>query len=197
MLLPALAALVLAGCAYGLRSDPVQVTVAGVEALPGEGLELRMLVKLRVQNPNNRPVGYDGVYVRLDVLGKPFASGVSSESGVVPRFGETVIGVPVSVSVLRMVRQVIGLLDGEPVDRISYQMNGKLSGGPFHKVRFGSQGEFTLPTSTSANAPGASLVPSQRAPATPAHSRASFRWSREGSPRRRSRQNRRCVCSAI
>ena len=35
MLLPALAALVLAGCAYGLRSDPVQVTVAGVDALPG------------------------------------------------------------------------------------------------------------------------------------------------------------------
>lgn len=55
-------ALTLSACAGLQRTDPVQVTVAGIESLPGEGLELRMMVKLRVQNPNDTAIDYDGVY---------------------------------------------------------------------------------------------------------------------------------------
>ena len=43
----------------------------------GEGLELRMLVKLRVQNPNSTALSYDGAYVKAEVQGKTFATGVS------------------------------------------------------------------------------------------------------------------------
>ena len=49
LVVPALAA---TACASLSGSDPPRVSVAGIEALPGEGLELRFLVKLRVQNPN-------------------------------------------------------------------------------------------------------------------------------------------------
>jgi len=42
---------------------------------------------------------------------------------------------------------VMGVLDGEPVDRITYEMRGKLNGGAFNTVRFSSRGEFELPTS--------------------------------------------------
>src|SRR5262245_8531196 len=101
----AVIALTLASCAGLPHGDPLQVTVAGIEQLPGEGLEMRMLVKLRVQNPNDTPVDYDGVYVKLDVLDKTFASGVSDERGSVPRYGETVIGVPVTISTLRVALQ--------------------------------------------------------------------------------------------
>jgi LEA14-like dessication related protein len=148
----AVAALALTGCASMPHSDPLQVTVAGVEGLPGEGMEFRMLVKLRVQNPNQAPIDFGGVYVQLDVLDKTFASGVSSESGTVPGFGETVVTVPVTVSALRMVRQVIGMLDGQPVDQIRYEMSGKLDGGLFNTHRFESKGEFTLPKPDSAPA---------------------------------------------
>ncbi len=44
-----------------------------------------MLVKLRVQNPNDAPIEYDGVYIRLDVIDKTLATGVSDQRGVVPR----------------------------------------------------------------------------------------------------------------
>ena len=140
------ALLALSGCASMSHNDPLQVTVAGIEDLPGEGegMEVRMLVKLRVQNPNDAPIQYDGVYLKLEVLDKTFASGVSSEGGVVPGFGETVIGVPVTVSVLRMVRQVAGLLDGQPVEKVTYQMSGKLDGGAFSTRRFSARGEFDL-----------------------------------------------------
>jgi len=143
----AVAALAMAGCASLPQKDPLQVTVAGIEGLPGEGMEVRMLVKLRVQNPNEAAINYTGVYVKLDVLGKTFASGVSDQSGVVPGFGEVVVAVPVTVSVLRMVRQVMGMLDGQPVEKIRYEMSGKLSGGLFGTERFESTGEFELPKS--------------------------------------------------
>jgi LEA14-like dessication related protein len=146
-LLLIIAAMTLAGCASLPHKDPLQVTVAGIEGLPSEEMELRLLVKLRVQNPNDAPIDYTGVYVKLDVLDKTFASGVSSESGSVPAFGEAVIAVPVTVSMLRAVRQVVGMLDGEPVDRIRYEMSGKLSGGLFGTARFSAKGEFELPPS--------------------------------------------------
>jgi len=147
------ATLVLGACTGLAPRDPLQVTVAGVEALPGEGLELRLLLKLRVQNPNDAPIDYNGLSVNLDVQGRTFATGVSDASGTVPRFGEAVISVPVTVSALRMVRQMMGMMDGEPVDRIRYDMSGKLNGAGFGYVRFRSQGEFTLPGPAVGGAP--------------------------------------------
>lgn len=142
----ALAVLAVSGCASLRSSDPLQVTMAGVESLPGEGLELRLLVKLRVQNPNQAPIEYSGVYVKLDVQGKTFATGVSDQSATIAGFSEGIVAVPVSVSVLRMARQVMGMLDGKPVDKIRYDMRGKLSSGAFRSLPFQSQGEFVLPT---------------------------------------------------
>jgi len=147
VLLLAVALCALGGCASLPNKDPVQVTVAGMESLPGEGMEIRMLVKLRVQNPNQSQIDFSGAYVKLDVLGKTFASGVSSEGGTVPAFGETIVAVPVTVSVLRMVRQVAGMLDGKPVEKITYEMSGKLNGGLFNTERFAAKGEFELPMS--------------------------------------------------
>src|SRR5208282_4170407 len=85
------AAWMLAGCVnLGLR-EPVQVNVVGIEPLPGEGMEMRMAVKLRLQNPNDVAMDFDGISIVLDVRGSTFATGVSSERGSVPRFGETVV----------------------------------------------------------------------------------------------------------
>ena len=86
--------------------------------MKGEGLELRLMVKLRVQNPNDAPFEYDGTYVKVDVQYRTFATGVSDESGSVPRFGEAVIKVPLTVSMFRMARQIMGMRDGKPVDQI-------------------------------------------------------------------------------
>lgn len=145
IVLLALLAVLVSGCATLPQRDPPQITLAGIEPLQGQGLELRLLVKIRVQNPNDAPIDYDGTYVRLDVQGKTFATGVSDARGSVPRYGEELIEVPVTVSMLRMVGQAIGLLDGKPVERISYRMRGKLSGAGLRAARFQSVGEFTLP----------------------------------------------------
>ena len=141
-----IALLCIGGCTTLPSHDPLQVTVAGIEPLPGDGLELRMLTKLRVQNPNDSPVDYRGVYVKIELQGKTFATGVTDASGSVPAFGESVIEVPVTASAMRMAHQFFNLVSAsQPPDKLQYSMSGKLSGGgTFGAQRFETSGEFSL-----------------------------------------------------
>jgi len=134
------------GCATLHYSEPIDVIMTGLEPLQGEGLEVRMLVKLRVQNPNDAPFDFNGVSVKMDVQGKPFASGVSDAAGSVPRFGETVVSVPVSISMFRIARQTMGVITSEYRGKLEYEMTGKLAGPALDSVRFSSKGVLTLPS---------------------------------------------------
>jgi LEA14-like dessication related protein len=147
LLLPLLSA-----CASLPGRDPVKVDLAGLDSLPGEGLELRFVVKLRVQNPNDSALEYDGVSIDLDLRGMRLGSGVSDARGTVPRFGEAVIAVPMTVSGLAIARQLFTLLSaGEgSVQRVDYALRGKLSGPLFAAARFESSGEVALPKSLAA-----------------------------------------------
>lgn len=148
-----LLALLLTACTSMQMRDPLQITVAGTEPLPGEGMELRLLVKLRVQNPNDAAIDYNGIALEMLVLGKTFATGVSDEAGTVPRFGESVIGVAVTASAFRMVLQGLGVLSGKRIERIDYELKGKLNRPFFDSVRFDTTGSFDLPVSAKAPTP--------------------------------------------
>jgi len=135
----------LCSCATLSGGDPLQVNVAGVEPLQGEGLELRFNVQVRVQNPNDEPIEYDGVALQLDLNGHKFGTGVSSAVGSVPRYGETVITIPVTVGAFSMARQVLGLMNGGDTKAVAYKVSGKLEGGLFGTKRFESKGSIDLP----------------------------------------------------
>src|SRR6478672_9126899 len=123
-----LLAAALGGCASLGQRDPVRVHLAGIEPLPGQGLELRFMVKLRVQNPNETPIDYDGIALDLEVNRKLLASGVSDQKGSVPRFGEAVLAVPVAISAFAAVRQALGLAEGQGLENMPYVLSGKLAG---------------------------------------------------------------------
>ena len=139
-------ALVLGACAGLPERDPPRVTVAGIETLEGEGLEMRMLVKLRVVNPNDVPIDYDGVYVKLDVLGGTLAAGASDEKGSVPRFGESVIAVPVSLSMVEVARHAMRVFQNGAPEEIHYALEGKLNSPGFGSTRFRTDGQLRLPS---------------------------------------------------
>ena len=137
--------LTLTGCAAFFKHDPLNVQVAGIQPLPGEGLELRMAVKLRVQNPNDRPLDYDGVALELEINGRNLASGVSDASGTIPRFGETVLSVPMTISAFSAARQALGLAEHIGLDEVPYVLRGKLAGGStFGTQRFIEKGTLNL-----------------------------------------------------
>lgn len=142
--LTVLLAVALGGCAGMSARDPVRINLVGVEPLQGEGFELRFALKLRVQNPNDSAIDYDGVALELEVNGKPFATGVSDAKGSVPRFGETVFSVPVTVSAITALRQALGLTDGTGLDQLPYVLRGKLGGGPLGAQRFSETGTLSL-----------------------------------------------------
>jgi LEA14-like dessication related protein len=143
----AVVASTLQSCAIFRGPDPLQVTVLGIEPQESQGMELRMLVKLRVQNPNDAPVEYNGVALEMTVQGKSFATGVSDAGGTVPRFGEAIIAVPVTISAFHMLGQAFDMMRSGGTTKITYEMKGKLNGSGFNSAHFRTQGEFSLPAS--------------------------------------------------
>lgn len=138
----------LASCAALSPRDPLNIQVAGIEPLPGEGLELRLAVKLRLQNPNDSEIDYNGVALDLEVNGRRLASGVSSQSGRVSRFGETVLTVPVTISAFSAARQALGVAEAGGMQEVPYVLRGKLAGGLLGTVRFTEKGTFDLSGAT-------------------------------------------------
>ena len=140
-------ALILGACATWLGAEAPKVTVASIEEVTGgEGLELRMLMKLRVANPNDFPIAYDGLAVKLDVQGRTVATGVSDEKGEVPRFGESLVGVRVTISLVDLARQALRGFDGRDLTGpLTYRLEGKLHSPTFGATPFRSEGELRLP----------------------------------------------------
>ncbi|NML31276.1 LEA type 2 family protein [Paraburkholderia antibiotica] len=141
----AVATLTLSACAGLLGGDPLRVSVAGIEPLQGQGLEMRFNLKLRVQNPNDTAVSFNGISLDLDLNGKPFASGVSDQSGTVPRFGETIVSVPLTVPAFAAVRQALAFAGAAQSGQFPYTLHGKLAGGLTGTTRFSDQGALSLP----------------------------------------------------
>jgi len=137
--------LALSACSTLVPRDPLQIDLVGLEPLPGEGLEMRFAVKLRIQNPNDDAIDYNGVALQLDIDDQPLASGVSSQSGRVPRFGEAVISVPVSISAYSVMRQAWGVSGYKPGQDLPYALRGKLAGGLFGTMRFNDSGTLNWP----------------------------------------------------
>ncbi len=81
---------------FGTR-DPLRIDLVGLEPATGQGMEARFTVKLRVQNPNDQAIDYNGIALDLSVNGQPLARGVGDARRQGPRGGETVISVPVGM----------------------------------------------------------------------------------------------------
>jgi hypothetical protein len=137
--------LALSACALFPNRDPLNINVVGIDPLPGQDLEIRFAVKLRLQNPNDTDIQYDGVALNLDVNGRLLASGVSDQKGTIGRFSERVLTVPVTVSAFAALRQAVGLADQQRLDNLPYELHGKLAGGLFGTMRFEDSGTLSLP----------------------------------------------------
>ncbi|MHC8326787.1 LEA/WHy family protein [Pseudomonas sp. LB1P83] len=138
----------LSACALFPHRDPLNINVVGIEPLQSQDMEVRFAVKIRVQNPNESPIDYNGVALDLEVNGQPLASGVSDQSGSIARFSETVLTVPVSVSAFSVIRQTLGLSQTQTLNDLPYVLRGKLAGGLFGTMRFVDTGKLRLPEAT-------------------------------------------------
>lgn len=105
---------------------------------------MRFAVKLRLQNPNENAIDYNGVALDLEVNGRPLASGVSDQRGHIGRYSEDILVIPVSVSAFSVLRQTLGLSQTQTLDNLPYVLRGKLAGGLFGTQRFIDRGQISL-----------------------------------------------------
>ena len=133
-------------CASLLVREPLNVTIAEFTPVEIGVLEQRYEVKVRLLNPNDSEVSFDGVVFDLEINGKPFAKGVSDKGGTVPRFGEALIDLRVVSGLQNILRQVNELTKGDRTS-VTYRIKGRLHlAGGIGSVPFDTTGEIAFPT---------------------------------------------------
>jgi LEA14-like dessication related protein len=103
----------ISGCATSGPVNPPRVTLADLRLVEVSLVEQRYAAKLRIQNPNEADLGVRGMEYTIFINGRKFADGVSGRHFTVPGFGETIVQVDLTSTVLRMFEQLQNLSSGE------------------------------------------------------------------------------------
>lgn len=136
----------LAGCNGVLHGAlaPPEISIANV-AFEELGLfEQALRVDLRLRNPNNAEIRARGLRFDLELEGQPFARGFTGEPFSVPRLGETVVPVRVSVPTAELFDRIMAL---GTTQRLDYRLTGDLllAGLALREVPFTRDGVLSLP----------------------------------------------------
>lgn len=135
----------LSACSSLPSRDPLHIELVGIEPLPSENMEARFAIKLRIQNPNDSTIHFNGIALDLTLNKQPLLSGVSDQGGQVPRYGEAIISVPVSLSAYAALRQAWGAAGYQDGQGLPYELRGKLANGLFGTWRFNDRGTLNWP----------------------------------------------------
>lgn len=117
--------LFMVGCAsMGTRLEPPEVALIGIEPLASEGnLEQRLLLRVRVTNPNDVPLEFDGIELRLDLNGQRLGRALSGELVTIGRLDDGVVELIATTDLLSILRQIVAL-PGQ--DGIDYAIRGRI-----------------------------------------------------------------------
>jgi LEA14-like dessication related protein len=139
-------ALLLGGCSLFVpKLETPQLSVVNVELMKSDLWEQRMKVRMRVVNPNDRPIPVKGLTVALDVQGQQLAHGVSGASFNVPALGEAEFDMNLTANMAGAVIRLLG--KGEQLgESLDYRVTGKisLSEGFLRTIPFEDKGTFKL-----------------------------------------------------
>lgn len=117
----------ISGCAAtGGLANPPRVTLADLRLAEVGLVEQRYAAKLRIRNPNDAPLHVRGMEYTISINERKFADGVSGQNFSVPGYGERIIEVSLTSTVLRVFEQIRKLSDGEP-ETFRYRIAGSLS----------------------------------------------------------------------
>ena len=135
----ALVAALLAGCAAPLQKP--EISLAGVE-LVGIGLvEQRLLLKLRIRNPNDVDLPVKALSFDLDLDGQPFAKGASEQPVTIARQAEAQLDVKVVSRFGEVLKQ---LRAARQNGKLGYRVHGRVELEGSGSVAFDRSGEVPL-----------------------------------------------------
>ena len=138
--------LLLSACSsLPFKTESPRVTLIGLSLVSMDLLEQRYQVRLRLKNPNAFALPVRGIDFHLELNGKTFADGVSNQTVDVPAYGESVVALEVSSSLLQVFRQLQSLEEGT-APGVSYRIRGNVAAGEYgRRLPFDYAGEIDLP----------------------------------------------------
>lgn len=118
--------LFLSGCAsMNLDYEEPSVELTSFKALPANGFEQNFEIGLKLTNPNNFDLPFNGISYQLSVAGEELAHGVASNIPTAKAYGESRFVVPISASLFGGFKVIKALMANKGQD-ISYQLEAKL-----------------------------------------------------------------------
>ena len=134
------------GCSLFVpKLETPQLSVVNVELQKSDLWEQRMKVRMRVVNPNDRPIPVKGLTCALEVQGQELAHGVSSAAFNVPALGEAEFDMNMTANMAGALIKLLG--KGDSIgDQVEYRVSGKISlaEGLLRSIPFEDRGTFKL-----------------------------------------------------
>ncbi len=99
-------AVTLTGCITPQSVKAPRIALGNVRLLDSKGLVQRLQIELLVANPNDFDIPLTGLQFTMQLNGVDFAHGLSDAAVTLPRLGEAVVPVTVSVSLVAVFQQM-------------------------------------------------------------------------------------------
>lgn len=116
----------LSGCAtMNLDYEEPSVELVSFKALPTNGFEQNFEIGLKLTNPNNFELPFNGISYQLNVAGETLAHGVAADIPTAEAYGESRFVVPISTSLMGGIKVIRALMYSQGQD-VSYQLKAKL-----------------------------------------------------------------------
>lgn len=143
----AIAALALGACAaLGTKLETPELSLVGIQMHEATFFEQRLLVRLRVRNPNDLVLPVKGLTANFELDGVHFAEGVSARAFDIPALGEAEFDMIVTANAATALLEIFGKDRKRQSKELDYRISGKLSTslGLLRSVPFDERGKITL-----------------------------------------------------
>ncbi len=143
LVIAALAALCLQGCAVLPKFETPRLSVIAMEMQSADLFSQRLKVRMRVLNPNSRDLPVKGIRYRIEVNGSELGQGLTNTPFVVPALGEAEFDVQVTTNVAGLLAKLLTRRKAETLD---YRLVGDvlLSSGFLRRIPFDEHGSVKL-----------------------------------------------------
>ncbi len=117
--------LALSGCsAFAPKLEAPRLALVSAAMTSGDIFSQTFLVRMNVQNPNDRELPVRGIDYQLFLEGDSFAEGVTPKSFVVPANGEIEFDITMRTNFVSSIGRLLSRLHGK--DKVSYVIEGKV-----------------------------------------------------------------------
>lgn len=136
--------LLLAGCAAAMKWEAPKLSVASLKVQSADIFSQRLVVRMRVMNPNDRELPIKGITYRIEVNDAELAEGLTDTPFVVPAMGEAEFDVKVSANLATALSQLLSRRGSS--DTLDYRLIGSvaLSSGLLRHIPFDERGSVKL-----------------------------------------------------